>query len=172
MKYIFVLYSRYWCLLQRKMSNTLYENQNEDNESGDELYECKLCGNIWDGNAQCVCGMLGNELEDSDSEEDSGAYSGAYSDVEDYEDGDEEDSGVVANKYVPSPDNSIPIEEDQTIEQYYRETNLQTIESYNFNEEEVGIFVTRLKEGWCVDDVIDEIRLIRLRHFANTFYNH
>ena len=143
------------------MSVILYENQNEENESGDELYECKLCGNIWDGNAQCVCGMLGNELEDSDA--DSG--------VEDYEDSVDKAYGVVANKHIPSPDNSIPIEEDQTIEDYYRETNLQTIDSYNFNEEEVEIFVTRLKEGWCVDDAVDEIRLIRLRHFANTFYN-
>lgn len=135
------------------MSNTLYENHNGDDDSGDALYECKLCGNIWDGNAQCVCGMLGNELEDS-GVENSGAY-----------------SGVVANKHVPSPDNSTPIEEDQTIEHYYRETNLQTIDYYNFNEEEVEIFVTRLKEGWCVDDAIDEIRLIRLRNFENTFYN-
>ena len=147
----------------KEMSNNLYEIHNGD-DSCDALYECKLCGNIWDGNAQCVCGMLGNELEDSGDGVEDGVEDGL-------EDGVEEDSGVVTNKYVPSPDNSTPIEEDQTIEHYYRETNLQTIDSYNFNEEEVKFFVTRLKEGWCVDDATDEIRLIRLRHFANTFYN-
>ena len=34
------------------------------NQYTEELYECDNCGNVWDGNAQCLCGMgMGSEDE-------------------------------------------------------------------------------------------------------------
>jgi len=37
------------------------------NQHDENMYECENCGNVWDGNAQCVCGML-DQLNDGDSE--------------------------------------------------------------------------------------------------------
>ena len=34
------------------------------NQYTEEMYECDNCGNVWDGNAQCLCGMgMGSEDE-------------------------------------------------------------------------------------------------------------
>ena len=38
------------------------------NQYTEEMYECDNCGNVWDGNAQCLCGMgMGSEDESLDS---------------------------------------------------------------------------------------------------------
>ena len=38
------------------------------NKYTEEMYECDNCGNVWDGNAQCLCGMgMASEDESIDS---------------------------------------------------------------------------------------------------------
>ena len=38
------------------------------NQQYENMYECENCGNVWDGNAQCECGMLETTNEDGDQE--------------------------------------------------------------------------------------------------------
>tara|TARA_B110000444_G_C18558712_1_gene463774 strand:- start:116 stop:598 length:483 start_codon:yes stop_codon:yes gene_type:complete len=160
------------------MSVVLYQPQvnseDEYDESIDELYKCTLCGNIWDGNAQCVCGMLDDEPEynnDSDTNNDSGIDDNSSVNDDLDEELDNINGGYyIMNTSTPSPDNSIPIEEDQSIEHYYKNTHLETISSYNFSLEETTVFVAKLKEGFCSEDAIDEIRLMRLRQFSKICY--
>lgn len=38
-------------------------------EDTDEMYKCDNCGNVWDGNAQCLCGM--GMASENDSDDDS-----------------------------------------------------------------------------------------------------
>ena len=37
------------------------------NQYTEEMYECDNCGNVWDGNAQCLCGMMESDDESVDS---------------------------------------------------------------------------------------------------------
>ena len=38
------------------------------NQYNEDLYECTNCGNVWDGDAQCLCGMVDYEDESSNPE--------------------------------------------------------------------------------------------------------
>ena len=59
------------------------------NQHDENTYECDNCGNVWDGNAQCVCGM---NYDDSDVSDNDSGYAG--SDASDMLD-DFEDSGHI-----------------------------------------------------------------------------
>jgi hypothetical protein len=49
------------------MFTTTHNDNTNDFET--EMVECDSCGNVWDGNAQCTCLMLGPIDEESDNEE-------------------------------------------------------------------------------------------------------
>ena len=40
------------------MACTLLSQSDAHFDQDNELYRCDECGNIWDGNAQCLCGMF------------------------------------------------------------------------------------------------------------------
>jgi len=151
------------------MSDTLYGNSGKD-EQADPLYKCELCGIIWDGNVNCVCGMLGTELDDYEETNlciDSShqvAVTSRHSNVSDTF----ERHDVTYEEAFPLPPNIIHGDVDSLQEPYYRE-EIMTLADYNFNEDEMKLFTSRLEEGWSEEDAINEIRFIRVKCFANTF---